>query len=784
MNERKIIFLFIIALGLVLIFLNSREAKAAASGYGLQSAATISYKYKDVDIAYLWHPVTLGNRMYIGSYTYQEPPTDTANLRIYYADYPYSYFNSIELIGSADHESARPHVLNGELFFITEGEKNKPPLIYRPGNNLGSSVDNGVAIGTNNFLLAATYFDNQPLFGWSKYTGEENDMVEGTVIYNPNGGQWKNFYAPKIPTFHMPVFNDYLYLIGYDARLEAKISNDYGRIIRVDSSGATEEINAGGAQGCYQGVEYNGSLYVGCGSRNVGTGVATIWKLEGNTLVPSKSFSANINNFGSLAVYHGRLYASGIQNNGRSEVMVFDGSTWKTILTQADFESTNSGAGNSSGLNQPGSMLVVANNELYLVDNNKKDSTGKRRGPSYLFKISTPSEPTSCNLNFNPDSIVLGGETEFSWNVTGTITYAFLACDQAGGVEVTSYIQKNPSGSVSGWTPTTAGTETCRMYLNGTTICQSNPLTITEPAPASASCTLYFDPENIDLGQSSTLTWTTTGTFSAARIECDLAGGGDITTFLQANPNDDIAWTPSSEGVETCRIYFNNANTASCESNHLTTTDPAQNSAYRLPKTKQPKLDCAFTPANVALNEKTTLSWEATDIASLKAYCTGLVPIGTIDAQIELPDFTENLPDISLAKTGNEYCYFNAYDSSGVNVDSCTASLQIGTPLPGSCGTAMKTYGATETSWGSATFCSAGNPNPETPTFPATGSLATWICEGVNGGTDAYCTATRENVSVDCIIDDPSCAEKTCQDLYCFDGCEYLQGTKDCVGRR
>lgn len=35
-----------------------------------------------------------------------------------------------------------------------------------------------------------------------------------------------------------------------------------------------------------------------------------------------------------------------------------------------------------------------------------------------------------------------------------------------------------------------------------------------------------------------------------------------------------------------------------------------------------------------------------------------------------------------------------------------------------------------------------------------------------------------------CQKDDPGCAEHTCQDVYCFDGCEYHQGTKDCVGRR
>jgi hypothetical protein len=107
----------------------------------------------------------------------------------------------------------------------------------------------------------------------------------------------------------------------------------------------------------------------------------------------------------------------------------------------------------------------------------------------------------------------------------------------------------------------------------------------------------------------------------------------------------------------------------------------------------------------------------------------------------------------------------------------------------GSCGTAMRTYTTSETSWGNYTFCSAGTAEPASPTFPVQGSSTTWKCKGVSGGTDASCAATRndnssqENDEEDCHQSyDPGCNERICQDLYCLDGCDFLKGKLDCVG--
>ena len=48
---------------------------------------------------------------------------------------------------------------------------------------------------------------------------------------------------------------------------------------------------------------------------------------------------------------------------------------------------------------------------------------------------------------------------------------------------------------------------------------------------------------------------------------------------------------------------------------------------------------------------------------------------------------------------------------------------------------------------------------------------------------DGHCVVKASNREV-CPVDDPGCNEDVCKDLYCFDGCNYLQGKLDCVGKQ
>lgn len=66
-------------------------------------------------------------------------------------------------------------------------------------------------------------------------------------------------------------------------------------------------------------------------------------------------------------------------------------------------------------------------------------------------------------------------------------------------------------------------------------------------------------------------------------------------------------------------------------------------------------------------------------------------------------------------------------------------------PLPrvdGQCGPAARNYGLGETSF-SGNLCQVGAVSPASPAFPAFGATTNWQCQGSNGGTNDFCSATR-----------------------------------------
>ncbi|OQB08613.1 MAG: hypothetical protein BWY21_01189 [Parcubacteria group bacterium ADurb.Bin216] len=67
--------------------------------------------------------------------------------------------------------------------------------------------------------------------------------------------------------------------------------------------------------------------------------------------------------------------------------------------------------------------------------------------------------------------------------------------------------------------------------------------------------------------------------------------------------------------------------------------------------------------------------------------------------------------------------------------------------INGSCGSAAKIFYATSTGYGTNTFCSSGTSSVISPTFPAIGQSISWSCNGINGGANANCTASRSSSS-------------------------------------
>jgi hypothetical protein len=79
----------------------------------------------------------------------------------------------------------------------------------------------------------------------------------------------------------------------------------------------------------------------------------------------------------------------------------------------------------------------------------------------------------------------------------------------------------------------------------------------------------------------------------------------------------------------------------------------------------------------------------------------------------------------------------------GSNPYPTTQSCTYTPVVNGACGTANgRTFGYSETSYGSYTQCSSGSPS--TTAFPTSGSSVSWTCSGTNGGSSSgTCSASR-----------------------------------------
>ena len=60
------------------------------------------------------------------------------------------------------------------------------------------------------------------------------------------------------------------------------------------------------------------------------------------------------------------------------------------------------------------------------------------------------------------------------------------------------------------------------------------------------------------------------------------------------------------------------------------------------------------------------------------------------------------------------------------------------------CGEAAKEFEFDTTSFSGLSFCQAGTASPISPLFPAEGQSTSWVCKGLNSGTDSSCSATRK----------------------------------------
>ena len=132
---------------------------------------------------------------------------------------------------------------------------------------------------------------------------------------------------------------------------------------------------------------------------------------------------------------------------------------------------------------------------------------------------------------------------------------------------------------------------------------------------------------------------------------------------------------------------------------------------------------------------------------------------GTASGKTYASSATAYSPDVQCSSGTSSNTAFPAQNSSitwtcsgtngGTASGNCTASRSAPV-VNGQCGTASgKTYSSSVTAYAPDTQCSAGNST--NAAFPAQGGSVTWVCNGVNGGTNSgTCSASRSSPPGSC----------------------------------
>jgi hypothetical protein len=156
----------------------------------------------------------------------------------------------------------------------------------------------------------------------------------------------------------------------------------------------------------------------------------------------------------------------------------------------------------------------------------------------------TPPPAPSCTMTASPNTILLGNSSTLSWTSENTQSASF-----SGGITQTAL---NGSASVSP-SNTTLYTGTF-VGTNGNTITCSAQVSVTTN-PANPTCSLTANPNTINKGESSTISWSSTNASSMQWTR------GDITTTTLAGSR---SVSPSNSQTYTAVFTGTNGNTVIC----------------------------------------------------------------------------------------------------------------------------------------------------------------------------------------------------------------------------
>ncbi|KAB2879117.1 T9SS type A sorting domain-containing protein [bacterium] len=199
-------------------------------------------------------------------------------------------------------------------------------------------------------------------------------------------------------------------------------------------------------------------------------------------------------------------------------------------------------------------------------------SAGKIRAATYgrglwesPLQTTTPTNSVTVTAPNGGENLTAGTSTNITWTSTGTIANVKLEYSTDGGTNYTVIAASTANDGSQAWTvPSTATTQgrvRVSDVLNAATNDVSNAnFTITVAPTNSVTVTAPNGGENLTGGNSTTITWTSTGTIANVKLEYSLDGGTNYTVISTSTANDGTeAWTVPSSATTQGRVRVSDA---------------------------------------------------------------------------------------------------------------------------------------------------------------------------------------------------------------------------------
>lgn len=373
--------------------------------------------------------------------------------------------------------------------------------------------------------------------------------------------------------------------LGTHTSAFSKAGNVYKRdfsngLAVVNPEGSAQTINLGSTKYTnFEGATVTGNYTLGANTGDVllksGSGSG------GDTVAPNISRTAPA----AGATISATLTAKGTASDNVAVTKV-------ELLIDGAVKGTDLNAGDGVSISMDSKTLSNASHTLALKAYDAAGNAKQTADITIAVANGTPPpDPTITAFTANPNPVTAGGKSWLSWTTTGTTTCSI-----------------NPDGvkntSVFTWqTPalTTVGTKNYTLdCINSASkhVTKKLALTVKAPATAPTKPVLTASKTSISPGQSSTLSWTSTGATS-----CTLNPGSLTTT----GPTGSRVVSPTSTTSYTVTCKNSAGSTAS---------DAVKITVSSAPEPPAAPVIVSFTadPARIEEGQQSTLSWSTSNV--------------------------------------------------------------------------------------------------------------------------------------------------------------------------